>query len=169
MNTTRIINGWIIIIILLAVIIIAGGIIIWSKYSPNRAMEISLATPKNQNGEIYIGGEVNNPGIYPLYDKDNITGLIAAAGGTTDDAESGRLELIVPGSTTDESPQLININLAEAWLLQALPGIGAVKAEAIVAHREQNGPFRNTQELTKVAGIGTASLEQIEHLITAGD
>ena len=169
MNTTRIINGWIIIIILLAVIIIAGGIIIWSKYSPNRAMEISLATPKNQNGEIYIGGEVNNPGIYPLYDEDNITGLIAAAGGTTDDAESGRLELIVPGSTTDESPQLININLAEAWLLEALPGIGAVKAEAIVAHREQNGPFRNIQELTKVAGIGTASLEQIEHLITAGD
>ena len=169
MNTTRIINGWIIVVILLAVIIITGGIIILLKYSPSRAIEISLVPPQNQNGEIYIGGEVSNPGIYPLNDEDDITGLIAAAGGTTDAAEPGRLELIVPGSTEAVSPQLIDINIAEAWLLEALPGIGAVKAEAIVAHREQNGPFRNIQELTEVAGIGSGTLEQIKHLITVGD
>lgn len=168
-NTTRVVNGWIIIAILLASVIIAGGVIIWSKYSPNQAIEISLAPTQNQNGEIYIGGEVNNPGIYSLYGEDDITGLIAAAGGTTDAADSGRLELIVPGSTGEESPQLININLAEAWLLEALPGIGAVKAEAIIAYREQNGPFRNIQELTKVEGIGAASFEQIKHLITVGE
>jgi competence ComEA-like helix-hairpin-helix protein len=169
MNTTRIINGWIIVVILLVLIIIAGGIIIWSKYSPNRAIEISLAPPQNQNGEIYIGGEVNNPGVYPLYEEDDIAGLIAAAGGTTDTAGPGRLELIVPGSTGEESSQLIDINLAEAWLLEGLPGIGPTKAQAIVVYREQNGPFRNIQELTKVAGIGAASFEQIKHLITVGE
>ena len=47
--------------------------------------------------------------------------------------------------------------------------IGAVKAEAIVAYREQNGPFRNTQELTEVDGIGSGTLEQIKHLITIED
>ena len=104
MNTTRIINGWIIVVILLAAIIIAGGIIIWSKYSPNRSVEISLATPQNQNGEIYIGGEVNNPGVYPLNAGDDITGLITAAGGATDNADPGRLELIVTGSTEAEPP-----------------------------------------------------------------
>jgi competence protein ComEA len=169
MEAMRVINGWIIVVILLAVVIIAGGIIIWSKYSPDGAIEITLAMPQNQNGEIYIGGEVNNPGVYPLYEEDDIAGLIAAAGGTTDTTAPGRLELIVPGNTEAESPQLVDINLAEAWLLEALPGIGAVKAEAIVAYREESGPFRNIQELTEVTGISSGTVEQIKHLIAVGE
>jgi competence protein ComEA len=169
MNATRVINGWIIIVILLAVIAIACGIIIWLKCSPSRAMEISLAPPRDQHGEIYISGEVNNPGIYPLYGEDDVAGLLAAAGGVTGNADPDRLELTVPGITERESPQLININLAEAWLLEALPGIGATRAEAIIAYREQNGLFRNVQDLTKVEGIGPATLEQIEQLITVGE
>jgi competence protein ComEA len=169
MNTTRVINGWVIVVILLAAIIIAGGIITWLKYSPSRAIEVHLAPPQDLIGEIYIGGEVNNPGVYPLYGGDDIAGLIAAAGGTTGKAAPGRIELVVPGDTEEQSTQLINVNLAEAWLLEALPGIGATKARAIVEYREQNGPFRNIQELTEVAGIGTASFEQIKHLITVGE
>jgi competence protein ComEA len=68
-----------------------------------------------------------------------------------------------------EPPQKVNINRAEAWLLGALPGIGEVRAQAIIDYRQQNGPFRSTNELLKVAGIGTATYERIKDLITVAD
>ena len=169
MSTVRVISGGTIIAILLALIIIAGGIIICSKYSRSQPVEISLSPDPKVEGEIAIGGEVNNPGLYPFYNDDDIANLIAAAGGITDDANPGQLQLIVPGNTDELSPQLVNINRAEAWLLESLPGIGPVKAEAIIAYRQQHGPFRNIREITEVEGIGMSSLEQIKHLITVGE
>ena len=166
MNTVRVISAGKIIAILLVLVIIAGGVVFWLKYNQDQAIEISLAPASPSNGEIAIGGEVNNPGVYPLYQDDDIAGLIAAAGGITDNADTGRLQLIVPGNSGEESSQLININRAEAWLLESLPGIGPVKAQAIVEYRQQNGPFRNIQELMKVEGIGESTFEKIRHLIT---
>jgi competence protein ComEA len=55
------------------------------------------------------------------------------------------------------------------WLLQALPEIGETLAQRIVDYRQQNGPFRNTSELMKVAGIGAATYQQIKDLITVKD
>jgi len=69
-------------------------------------------------------------------------------------------------SGEDETAQKININLAEAWLLEALPGIGPARAEAIVNYRSQNGPFRQILELINVEGIDMATYEQIKELIT---
>jgi len=68
-----------------------------------------------------------------------------------------------------QEPQKIDINRAEIWLLEALPGIGESKAQAIVDYRQQNGAFHNIYELTDVAGIGTATFERIKHLITVSD
>ena len=169
MNDVRTISGWKIIAILLVLVIIAGGTVIWLKYSQDRAIEISLAPQPSPTGEIYIGGEVNNPGFYSLYADDDIEGVVAAAGGITDSAAPGQFELIVPGNTEEESTQLVNINRAEIWLLESLPGVGPVKAQAIVEYRQQNGPFRNTQEIMEVDGFGEASFEQIKHLITVGE
>lgn len=54
----------------------------------------------------------------------------------------------------------VNINTATAEeLAQALTGVGAVKAAAIVADREQNGPFASVEELTRVSGVGDKVLE----------
>lgn len=50
--------------------------------------------------------------------------------------------------------QPININLASSDELQRLPGIGARKAEAIVAFRERNGDFASLEQLAQVKGIG---------------
>jgi competence protein ComEA len=59
----------------------------------------------------------------------------------------------------------VDINTAGQKELAALPGIGAVKAEAIVKHRQENGPFASVDDLAKVKGIGRKSLESIrEHL-----
>lgn len=62
----------------------------------------------------------------------------------------------------------VNINTADADTLTALPGIGQVLAERIVAYRRQNGPFRVIEEITKVEGIGEKKAEAILELITVG-
>lgn len=69
----------------------------------------------------------------------------------------------------EELPQKIDVNQAEAWLLEALPGIGESKAQAIIAYRQQNGGFRSITEITNVEGIGPAIYEEIKDLITVGD
>jgi comEA protein len=68
-----------------------------------------------------------------------------------------------------ESPQKIDINRAEAWLLEALPGIGPSKAQAIIDYRQQNGGFHTIIEITEVEGIGLSIYEQIKDLITVAD
>lgn len=62
----------------------------------------------------------------------------------------------------------VNINTADADTLTALPGIGQVLAERIVAYRRQTGPFRAIEEITKVEGIGEKKAEAILELITVG-
>lgn len=55
----------------------------------------------------------------------------------------------------------VNLNTADAATLsEALSGIGAAKAEAIVRHREANGPFTQVDDLLEVKGIGAATLEK---------
>ena len=169
MTTERSVSGWVIVAVLLVLVIIAGAVVIGLKYRGGGPLEISLSTTPPPRGEVYIGGDVGNPGYYPLYEDDDITGLIAAAGGAVNDADDNELELIVSGSDAEESPQLVNINTAAVWLLESLPGIGEVRAQAIVAYREQHGPFRNIYEITNVEGIGPASFEQIRDLITVAE
>jgi len=64
---------------------------------------------------------------------------------------------------------LLDINTASAQELEALPAIGPVTAQAIVDYRTANGPFRSVEEITKVKGIGPATLEKIKLLITVGE
>lgn len=55
----------------------------------------------------------------------------------------------------------IDINTADAnTLASTLTGIGAAKAEAIVAYREANGPFKKLDELVKVKGVGEKTVEK---------
>ena len=62
----------------------------------------------------------------------------------------------------------VNINTADADTLTALPGIGQVLAERILAYRQQNGSFRAVEEIMKVEGIGEKKAEAILELITVG-
>jgi len=54
----------------------------------------------------------------------------------------------------------VDINSADAKALaEAMSGIGLVKAEAIVAYREANGPFKRVEDLARVKGIGAKTIE----------
>ncbi len=167
---------WTLLIILLVAAITVGGIVVWSRYSGSQPIEISASKPPSQEqpDKIYIGGAVNNPGFYPLRAGDGIAALIQAAGGTTTSADLSGLKLYFSevgevSEVGEEEAQKINLNRAEAWLLEALPGIGETLAQRIVDYRRQNGPFPNINELIKVEGIGVTTYEEIKHLITVAD
>ncbi|MBA55992.1 MAG: competence protein ComEA [Pseudomonadales bacterium] len=58
-------------------------------------------------------------------------------------------------------PLPININVSDALTLsRALVGVGPVKAAAIVAYREQHGPFTSLDALLQVKGIGPGTLHK---------
>ncbi|GAH72077.1 unnamed protein product, partial [marine sediment metagenome] len=115
-----------------------GGIVAWSRYSPSQPIEISIPQGQELQGKIYIGGAVSNPGFYALKARDTVEALIQAAGGTTDSADFNQLKLYIPQTGEGEQPQKINLNRAEAWLLEALPGIGENRAQDIIDYRQQN-------------------------------
>jgi len=169
MRISRFVNGWTLMALLLLAIIIIGSMLIWSKSSRSQAIEISLVPGQEPVGKIYIGGAVNNPGFYPLYAGDSIEDVIRAAGGTTDGADLSRVKLTVSEADKEETLQKVNINKAEAWLLEALPGIGGVRAKAIIEYRQHNGMFRDINELTRVPGLGSDTFELVKNFITVSD
>ncbi|MDX9741457.1 MAG: ComEA family DNA-binding protein [Gammaproteobacteria bacterium] len=60
----------------------------------------------------------------------------------------------------------IDINRADAAALAQLHGVGAARAEAIVAERESNGPFRSIEDLVRVKGLGQAVIERNRDRVT---
>ena len=64
---------------------------------------------------------------------------------------------------------LVNLNTATQAQLESLPGIGPARAKAILAYREQNGPFQSIDEITAVSGIGQGIFDNLQSLITVGN
>ncbi len=55
----------------------------------------------------------------------------------------------------------VNVNTADAkTLARELQGVGMAKAEAIIAYREKNGPFKTADDLVKVKGLGKKLVDQ---------
>ncbi len=104
--------------------------------------------------------------VHPLRADDTLNNLIDAAGGFNQDADSSNITLMVPQTVTVANAQKVDINRAEVWLLQALPDIGEIRAQAIVDFRTQNGPFRNIEEMINVPGLTQSTYNKIKALIT---
>ena len=60
------------------------------------------------------------------------------------------------------------MNTATIAELDELPGIGPAKAQAIIKHRSDHGPFPSVADVINVSGIGTKTLEKIAPYIYAG-
>jgi competence protein ComEA len=83
-------------------------------------------------------------------------------------AEIHRTNRSRPGDGATGRP--VNINKADAaTIAKSLDGIGQSKADAIVAYRDANGPFKSADDLTQVKGIGKATLERNRASILLAD
>lgn len=139
-----------------------------------------------------VKGAVKNPGVYLVTAGERVVDVLAKAGGLTEDADDAKINLsqkvidemviFVPrkgeeldsivsfpaiaggGSANDD--RKININTADREELQALPGIGPAKADAIIEYRESNGPFQKIEDIMNVSGIGEKSFEKLQERIT---
>ena len=60
----------------------------------------------------------------------------------------------------------IDLNSADVELLKSLPGIGDVRAQAIISYREANGEFASVDGLLDVNGIGIGTVENMRQLVT---
>ena len=146
--------------------------------------------------KVYVSGAVRNPGVYTLQQDDRLQDAVDAAGGFTSEAatesvnlaqrvrDEAHYHILRPGETptsssaaipkdtagpTDSCGGLIDLNAASIEILETLPGIGPVRAAAIINSREQQGPFESVEEVTRVSGIGPATYEKISDLVTVCD
>ena len=62
----------------------------------------------------------------------------------------------------------ININTADETQLTTLTGIGATRAQAIIAYRQENGPFAAIEEIMNVQGIKEGTFAKIKDEIVVG-
>ena len=160
----------IIIIVFLLILIAGGGVMLFQKQPwSKKPLEITLTTPASAlpaEAEVYVGGAVMSPGWYPLEEGDSVGDVIMVAGGLRSDADSTKVRLYIYQIGEGAEPQKISINRADAWLLDALPGIGPALAQNIIRYREERGPFESIEGLTRDSGIGQAKYDELKDLIT---
>ncbi len=92
---------------------------------------------------------------------DNIDNLESADVSEPSEPEENVDKRIVDGK--------VNINEADAALLEQLDGIGESTAEKIIEYRNENGSFETVDDLTKVSGIGDKKLDELRAFITVGE
>ena len=78
---------------------------------------------------------------------------------------SSRVEYENSGNGQLTSGNSVNINTASASELEHLPYIGPTTAEAIVAFREEHGPFRRPEHLMLIRGVSETRFLEIRHLL----
>lgn len=135
----------------------------------------AIVTYREQAGPFARAEDVVNvPGIGPAT-WANIQALVTVGGGNPaappDAGEAPQPPAGEPAAEPVPAPgpptNAVNINTADAATLQTLPGIGATKAEAIVADRTANGPFASCADLARVTGIGPATVANVGSRCTA--
>ncbi len=146
----------------------------------------SAAAPAAAAGSVTIdvAGKVRRPGIAVLDAGSRVVDALKAAGGARHGVDLSSLNLarvlvdgeqivvggqapaanappVAPGGSAPVPGQLVNLNVASAVELEALPEVGPVTAAAIVSWRDTNGAFSSVDELLEIDGIGEATLAQI--------
>lgn len=144
---------------------------------------------------IHITGEVNNEGIVKINSNSRLIDAIEAAGGLTENADISKINLayivsdgqkiyipnvndlieeyidseagegVIVEDINSSKKTLININTATQTELETLTGIGASTALKIINYRNENGKFKNIEEIKNVSGIGDAKYEAIKDSI----
>lgn len=79
------------------------------------------------------------------------------------------LSIVLAASAFAAGADTVDINTADAATLAAvLDGVGEAKAKAIVAYRDEHGPFASIDQLAEVKGIGLKTVENNRARIELG-
>ncbi|MDO4340521.1 MAG: helix-hairpin-helix domain-containing protein [Eubacteriales bacterium] len=87
---------------------------------------------------------------------------------TREEAETGDLLITAPqpekqeAASASETGGKVNLNTADAEELMTLKGIGATRADAILAYRAEHGGFSSIEEIMNVQGIKEGTFEKIK-------
>lgn len=152
-------------------VVIVGAAVFINKYENTVGEEKIVG--------VHVKGEVGAPGYYELPYGSRIKDAVKYAGGETDNADLGALNLAMKlrdgeevqipakgsGDNADQSGK-ININTADLYNLCKLEGIGEKLAGRIIAYRAKKGDFKTIEALKKVEGIGTENFNKIKDKIT---
>ena len=111
--------------------------------------------------------------IPPTQDGTTQTGTIADNNvngtGSTDSIKTGQASGDNLQPTSDSAggsaDSRINLNTADVSQLTTLTGVGESKALAIIAYREENGPFTSVEDIMNVPGIKEGTYEKIKDKI----
>lgn len=140
-------------------------------------------SPKKQEIYVDVCGAVAEPGVFCLPEGSRVFQAIDAAGGFLPEAAENYVnraqglsdgeQLYVPTKeealeSGTEHAGKVNLNTADETELCTLTGIGASKAKAIIAYREENGPFASIEDLMKVEGIKEGTFHKIKDEIEVG-
>ena len=123
----------------------------------SKILDDDAAAPANAELKVYVSGAVRNPGVYQMDNGDRLIDALEAAGGSSEDAQldlvnlslrvvdQGHYHIPRPGEPQrgdsaasppvfqgTASDGLLDLNLASTELLETLPGIGPILAQAIV-------------------------------------
>ncbi len=79
---------------------------------------------------------------------------------------TGLMALLLSRLLWPKRTRQLNLNTAILEELQALPGIGIIRATAIVEYRQQKGPFLAMADLVQVPGVGWTTLEGLRDMVT---
>ena len=131
---------------------------------------------------IHVAGKVKRPDVYPLLAGSRVSDAIKAAGGAQKGVDLSDINLArvlvdgeqvyvgyvakVSSSSSSKSKKtkftgVINVNRATKAEFDSLACIGPVIASRIINYRSANGPFLALDDLLKVSGIGSKTLERI--------
>jgi competence protein ComEA len=136
---------------------------------------------------VHVAGAVVAPGVHRLPPGSRVIDAVDASGGLLPDADAAAVNLAAPLEDgvqvyvprVGEEPPVssagigapgastgpIDLNTADATLLETLPGVGPATAAAIIDHRTRHGPFPSVDALLEVRGIGEAKLAALRDLV----
>ncbi len=145
--------------------------------------------PTDATLHVYVCGAVYQPGVYILSNGARVCDAIEAAQGMTQDACTdywNQAELLSDGQmidvpTIEEAQQMshttenesqtdwdgrVNINTASKEQLMTIPGVGASRAESILAYRQDAGGFHSIEDVKNVTGIKDGIFQKMKEYIT---
>ncbi len=138
----------------LGMLAVTVGIVFWIIWAPHKTPHhVSGFTTEGQVAPILATGPDNRVGHAPRQPVRSGQG------------SNSEIVALAKPSSTPVGP-LLNLNRAKAGELEALPGIGAVLAQRVIAFRESLGGFRKIEDLREVKGIGAKKFDQLKLLVT---